>query len=98
MKSKNKRLKQWIDIRNNIVIPMFDAKGIHSCELKLSPNCTKTLFTGFAHRYNRSVYYAQSELLGHFNHVLLACSHCHLKIDINKELKEAMFLKLRGVL
>ncbi len=95
MKSKNKRLKQWIDIRNNIVIPMFDAKGIHSCELKLSPNCTKTLFTGFAHKRNRNVYYKHPELLGKFNHIILACSNCHLEIDINKELKEKIFLKLR---
>jgi len=95
MKSQNKRAKYWIKIRKEVVIPMFKEKGIESCELRFI-GCTGKLFTGFAHRHERSWYYCKPDALGDFNQILLICSTCHLILDTRKELKEMKFKELRG--
>lgn len=96
MKSQNKRAKYWIKIRKEVVIPMFKEKGIESCELRLSPLCTGSLYTGFAHKHERYWYYRRRDLLGDFRQVLLTCVQCHALLDMRKELKQKKFKELRG--
>jgi len=95
MKSQNKRMKQWKYIRDTKIIPMFREKEIESCELILNRKCTGTLFTGFAHRHNRSWYYRNPKLLEDFKHVILCCVECHAILDRNKDFREKKFKKLR---
>jgi len=80
---------------NQILREIFWEKGIMSCELMFK-GCLGTLFTAFAHRHKRVWYYDKPELLIDFNQVVLACQHCHDKIEHNKKLTEEVFEKLRG--
>ena len=65
------------------------------CELRFE-GCAGGLFLGFAHRHERDWYYKTPELLSKFNQTILACSGCHQKMDDDKELREQVFIRLRG--
>lgn|SRR3990167_1572957 len=75
---------------------LFQEKKIIQCEIQIF-GCWKDNALGFAHKYKR-IWYLKKEnrkLLGAFDHVLLACNHCHQKIEGKKELTEALFKRLR---
>ena len=73
---------------------MFQDKGIVKCEVGLE-GCCQELFTGFCHRHKRNYYYKHPELLYDFNEVILACQHCHEKLEYNSKLTEETFKRLR---
>jgi len=54
------------------------------------------MFLGVAHRHERYWYYSKPELLSKLEQTLLACSTCHQKMDNDKELREEIFMRLRG--
>ena len=81
---------------NKKIRARFKREGITRCEIGLDSQCTGALFTGIAHRHKRSWYYNKTELLSDFNQTILACSHCHGKIEGNRKLTEEVFQALRG--
>lgn len=92
-----KRTKEWTAARAKAK-KVFEAKGITSCEIRLA-GCWKNNALGFAHRHKRDWYYSEGrkgELLGDFNHIIVACGPCHQKIEHNRELTLSIFKTLRG--
>lgn len=86
--------KLWNRERAKLKKIYFD-KGITSCELRHSPNCTPYNFLGFAHRYKRIEYRSRPDLLGSFSQTLLACQPCHDVIENNRELTDRLFKEKR---
>lgn len=72
-------------------------KQIYRCELMLDEECMHNWPLAPAHRHKRSWYRGNSEKLSDFSQWVIACQVCHNKIEIDPELTERMFLKLRGV-
>lgn len=93
--SKKNRVKEWNDIRNKVVKPLFEKKCITSCEIRFS-GCLGGNFLTFAHRHKRVWYYSCPNFLGLFDQVILACQNCHQKIEHNREVTKSVFLALRG--
>lgn len=91
---KHYRQQYWDKERLKLIKEYAD-KDIIFCEIGLK-GCRGRLFCGFAHRHRRWYYKRRPKLLGTFEQTLLACSLCHQKVDCNKELLEATFLRLRG--
>jgi len=67
---KNKRQIYWHKVQTEVLIPMFEEKGIKSCELRLK-DCLGWRYLGFAHKQARRHYYANPERLGAFEECLL---------------------------
>lgn len=96
-KMKSPRVDYWAKCRNKLK-PLFQEKGIISCELKLA-GCLGDNFMGFAHKEKRVWYYSQPELLADFKQVVLACANCHQVLDnrskTTKEESDNIFKRLR---
>lgn len=80
---------------NKILKQLFLDKGIDYCEIGL-PRCVKTWTLANVHRHKRMWYKSNLELLYDFKQVVRGCTPCHETIENDKELTEAIFLKLRG--
>ncbi len=46
---RSKRVEYWNKVRKEVLKPMFLAKGITSCELRLK-DCLGSMFLSFAHK------------------------------------------------
>ncbi len=92
---RSKRVEYWNKVRKEVLKPMFLAKGITSCELRLK-DCLGSMFLSFAHKQARRFYYDNPARLGAFEECLLSCVNCHKTLDASKELKIKTFKRLRG--
>ncbi len=93
MKRIGKRTK--INIKaNRILAEKYMELGITKCEIKL-PGCMPNFALSFAHKHKRIWYYKTPELLSSMKETLLACASCHAKIEIDKQLTEETFKRLR---
>ena len=79
---------------NKVLKTKFEGTDIRSCEIQLS-GCMGTFGLSFAHRHKRAWYRGNLESLSDFNQVVLACAHCHNKIEMDKNLTEEVFDRLR---
>jgi hypothetical protein len=73
---------------------IYAEKGITTCELNFA-GCWVNNALSFAHHHKRNWYLTCPELLGSFNETILACNPCHSLLEVNKELTDTMFNKLR---
>jgi len=64
------------------------------CELGLS-GCLGRMFLTIAHRHKRAWYKGNVELLADPNEWISACQNCHATIEVNRDLTEGVFEKLR---
>ena len=96
MIKKGKWGKLWDKYRYELKKEYF-RRGITHCEVRLGSGCFVSNFLGFAHRYKRTFYHIRgnSELLGSFQHTVLACVHCHAEMETSRALTEKIFEKLR---
>lgn len=69
---------------------------ITSCEIKLD-GCLGSFTLANVHRHKRLFYKGDAERLSDTRQVVRGCQNCHDKIEHNKELTEAVFMKLRGL-
>lgn len=79
---------------NKILKQKYIRLGIERCEIGLS-GCMPNFALGFAHKHKRIWYYNQPELLSELKETVLACPSCHAKIEVDKELTEEVFKRLR---
>ncbi|OHB72965.1 MAG: hypothetical protein A2W17_03515 [Planctomycetes bacterium RBG_16_41_13] len=93
MKSKNKRMNQWITIKHKL-FTMFIKKDITTCEVCKGKNYVLGL--SFHHFKKRRFYYARPELLGKFSQNLLVDQTCHDILEHDKKLSDLKFRELRG--
>lgn len=110
-KSKRKsRVKIWNKIRQKILKPMFESRGITYCEVTkyefehgniTQAQAIKRNFNlSFHHRHKRDWYKQfenEEELLGDFDQVLLLGQYYHNKLEYDFELTEKYFNILRGL-
>jgi hypothetical protein len=90
-KRANKRLAlAWIehDIHFCEVCPILHEMGL--LEWKCLQACSN------AHRHGRVWYRSKPELLGDISQVVRACMKAHEFIDNNTEVREQVFIRLRG--
>lgn len=90
-------IAEWGRIRKEIK-KEFEEKGITYCEVRFPDVCMNDNFLSFAHRHKR-IWYDMREnkgKLGNFNQVILACTPCHDRLEVDKELAERLFIGLRG--
>jgi len=85
--------KANIEARNKIA-EIAEEKGLNYCELGFT-GCSKGLFLAPAHRHKRQWYKGSAKLLADFNQWISACTNCHNVIEVNKDLTEGVFEKLR---
>lgn len=93
MNNNGKRAYEW-ELARKRLKKLFLSYGIVTCELQLE-GCIHDNFLSFAHRRKRVEYYSEPEKLFDPNEVVLACQNCHQKIEVDPELTEKMFSKLR---
>ena len=79
---------------NRILKEIYIDRGIARCELRMQ-GCWGDNALGFAHKEKRWKYIKNPEGLSDFNQTLLACTPCHQKIEVNRELTLYYFNKLR---
>jgi len=70
-------------------------KNLKECEIGLD-RCTKTWPLAPAHRHKRAWYKGDAKLLAHPKQWVCACQSCHDQIEVDPELTEEIFMKLRG--
>ena len=81
---------------NKEIAKQAEARGINYCEIGLS-GCLRTWFLQPAHRHKRRWYYDKPDkLLWDYKQWVVGCQKCHVEIEVDKELTEKIFLKLRG--
>ena len=80
---------------NKILKEKYLKLGIERCEIRLS-GCLPDFALGFAHRHKRVWYYSCPELLSEVKETLLSCPNCHAKIEVDKQLTEEVFQRLRS--
>src|ERR1700744_2351820 len=68
--------------------------GLNYCEIGLQ-GCLVTSYLAPAHRHKRSWYKGNLELLADYEQWVAACQNCHAKIEVEAELTERFFNKLR---
>ena len=74
------------------IVKQAKAKGIMYCEI-----CGSTIGLTRMHRHKRRWYYDKPDkLLWNRKQWIVACIHCHEKMEEDKELTEKIFLELRG--
>lgn len=64
------------------------------CEVGLH-GCLGSMYLTIAHRHKRSHYHT-AEQLADPKQIIIACVSCHDKIEVDKELTEDTFYRLRG--
>lgn len=79
----NKRLKE-----------LYEEKDIRQCELRFH-GCMVNNYLTFAHKKKRVEYLSNPDGLSDFNETILACVHCHDKIEVSRKLTQSMFEILR---
>lgn len=79
---------------NRILKQKFLEAGITTCEAKLH-SCMTNFALSFAHKHKRVWYKGNLELLSSMNEVILTCASCHATLEIDQELTEKTFKKLR---
>lgn len=79
----------------------FESRGVTYCEMcawehehGLKPVACGIL--SFAHRHKRGWYLSCPELLRAYVQVILACQLHHQKIEVDRDLTEEWFMRLRG--
>lgn len=68
--------------------------SLNYCEIGL-PSCLVTSFLAPAHKHRRGWYKGDVELLADYEQWVSACVNCHDKLEVDKELTERFFSKLR---
>jgi hypothetical protein len=80
---------------NREIDRILDAKGIMYCEVRLE-GCAPAWALTRAHRHKRIFYRSQPEKLWDFQQFALVCIFCHEKLEVDAELTEETFQRLRG--
>jgi hypothetical protein len=70
-----KKVKAWAEARKRLKAE-FEAAGVVTCELQW-PGCWNDTALSFAHSLRRRYITSEEQL----SEVLLACTHCHEKLD-----------------
>lgn len=70
-------------------------ENMRECELNLE-GCTKNWPLAPAHRHKRAWYKGDAQLLADRRQWLCACQVCHDQIEIDADLTEEIFMRLRG--
>lgn len=73
---------------------MAEERWITTCEIKF-PGCMGDFGIAPAHRHKRDWYNGNIKLLADYNQWVAACQYCHDKIEMNRELTEETFNRLR---
>ena len=80
--------------QNRELIKLFDKKDIRYCEARL-PGCSP-MATTFTHRHKKYWYLGlPDELRWSYDQVIKACMSCHGKMEVDRELTEEVFKRLR---
>ena len=69
-------------------------RGIYYCELGFE-GCWHDWECHPAHRHKRNWYLGKPELLYDYNQWVIACNHCHSKIEYDAKKTDEVFKKLR---
>ena len=85
----------WNKKVNEILKKRYEKLGIRWCEIGLGGCCHQYYLT-WCHRKNRRHYNSIEELTDQ-KEVVLACMNCHQKVEHDKELRESVFKRLRGI-
>jgi len=78
-----------------IIAQIAEERNLNHCELGLT-GCTKFLFLAPAHRHKRAWYKGDVAKLSDYKQWIAACTNCHNVIEVNRDLTEGVFEKLRG--
>ena len=70
-------------------------ENMRECELKLE-GCTRNWPLAPAHRHKRAWYAGDADKLSDRKQWICACQTCHDQIEIDSNLTEEIFIKLRG--
>lgn len=82
--------------QNRELKKLFLAKDIRYCEARLIEDCSPMTIT-FAHRHKKHWYLDKpDELRWSYNQVIGACLNCHNVLEVDSELTEKVFGRLRG--
>ncbi|GEM_PF-1883833 len=79
---------------NKKIKELCEKYQIHSCELQLD-GCKGSWELHPAHRRKRRWYLSHPELLYDMQNWVLACQHCHNRLEFNARLTEQSFIRLR---
>ena len=77
-----------------IIAQMCEEMGLDSCEVGLS-GCMGTFGVAPAHKRKRVFYNGDVELLSDYRQWICMCIHCHNLTEVDRELNEEIFNKLR---
>lgn len=69
-------------------------RGIQFCEIRLA-GCRGTFGIAPAHKHKRIFYKGDPNLLAEYTEWVAACQACHDKIEVDRELTEQVFKRLR---
>lgn len=98
-KDEESNVERWVRVRKALK-EEFQEKGITTCEIcrviGKERDCWKNNGLSFHHRHKRIYYDAHPELLGDFNHVVLACPVGHNAVEYDRELNRKVFKDLRN--
>jgi hypothetical protein len=87
--NKLSKVEKWNNARLNLK-RIYKSRNITSCEVMLD-ECWKTNALSFAHRYKRN-----DKRCSHtFEGTILTCVPCHQKLEVNQNLTNYYFKKLR---
>lgn len=75
-RKKESKVKIWLNVMHEEIIPQFEKWGIRTCEIGLE-DCVKTIYLGFAHTKKRRNIETPEDL----RRVVLACQSCHHKVE-----------------
>lgn len=87
--NKLNKVEKWNKARL-VLKRIYKNRGITSCEVMLE-GCWKTSALSFAHRYKRN-----DKRCSHtFEGTILSCVPCHQKLEVDRDLTDYYFNKLR---
>ena len=75
---------------------LWEKMGIERCEAVISEKCSGKWGLTNAHRHKRWEYIRFPNKLSDYNQVIRACLTCHQLLEVDKELTEVVFIRLRG--
>lgn len=79
----------------NMIAEIAREENLKECEIGIE-GCTKTWPLAPAHRHKRAWYKGDAQLLADRRQWVCACQVCHDQIEVDAELTEEIFMKLRG--